>query len=103
MAGYSNITGGDDRYYNNVFLGDNDANKEAVPITFFEHLPLKPRDEVDDDGKAVMDGVPDNSICYLYPVGLGGYDKHPNAKDKQLWQYTKEELAALGDAAKDFF
>ncbi len=103
MAGYSNITGGDDRYYNNVFLGDHDANKEPVPITFFEHLPLKPRDEVGDDGKTVMDGVPDNSICYLHPVGLGGYDKHPNVRDKQWWEYTREELMALGDAAKDFF
>lgn len=103
VAGYSNISGGDDRYYNNIFLGDNDANKEPVPITFFEHLPLKPRDEVGDDGKTVMDGVPDNSICYLHPVGLGGYDKHPDSKDKKWWEYTKEELAELGDVARDFF
>jgi hypothetical protein len=103
MAGYSNITGGDDRYYNNIFLGDNDDNKEPVPITFFEHLPLKPRDAVGEDGKTVMDGVPDNSICYLHPVGLGGYDKHPDVKDKKWWEYTKEEIAQLGDAAKDFF
>ncbi|MCZ0702916.1 hypothetical protein J2T56_001193 [Natronobacillus azotifigens] len=103
MAGYSNITGGDDRYYNNIFLGDNDDMKEPVPITFFEHLPLKPRDDAGDDGKPFIDGVPDDSICYLHPVGLGGYDKHPNAKDKQWWEYTKEELAELGDAAKDFF
>lgn len=103
MAGYSNISGGDDRYYNNIFLGDNDANKEAVSITFFEHLPLKPRDIVGDDGKTVMDGVPDNSICYLHAVGLGGYNKYPNAKDKKWWEYTREEIIALGDAAKDFF
>jgi hypothetical protein len=103
MAGYSNITGGDDRYYNNIFLGDNDDNKEPVPITFFEHLPLKPRDAVGEDGKTVMDGVPDNSICYLHPVGLGGYDKHPDVKDKKWWEYTKEEIAQLGDAAKAFF
>jgi hypothetical protein len=107
MAGYSNITGGDDRYYNNIFLGDhhgdNDLNKQPIPITFFEHLPLKPRDEIGDDGKTVMDGVPDNSICYLHAVGLGSYDKHPNIKDKKWWEYTKEELMELGDAAKDFF
>ena len=103
MAGYSNITGGDDRYYNNIFLGDNDANKEPVPITFFEHLPLKPRDAVGEDGKTVMDGVPDNSICYLHAVGLGGYDQHLVVKDKKWWEYTKEELMELGDAAKDFF
>lgn len=103
MAGYSNITGGDDRYYNNIFIGDNDPNNEPVPITFFEHLPLKPRDEVGEDGKTVMDGVPDNSICYLHAVGLGGYDQHPDVKDKKWWEYTKEELMELGDAAKDFF
>ena len=104
MAGYSNITGGDDRYYNNIFLGDdNHVNKEPVPITFFEHLPLKPRDIVGDDGKTVMDGVPDNSICYLHPVGLGGYNKHPNAKDKKWWEYTREEIIELGNAAKDIF
>jgi hypothetical protein len=50
-----------------------------------------------------MDGVPDNSICYLHAVGLGSYDKHPNIKDKKWWEYTKEELMELGDAAKDFF
>ncbi len=103
MAGYSNITGGDDRYYNNIFLGDNDANKEPIPITFFEHLPLKPREIVGDGNKTVMDGVPDDSICYLYAVGLAGYDKYPNAKDKKWWEYTKEEIAELGDAAKDIF
>jgi len=102
MAGYSNITGGDDRYYNNIFIGDNDPNKEPVPITFFEHLPLKPRDEVGADGKTVMDGVPDNSICYLHAMGLGGYDHHPDVKDKKWWEYTKEELMELGDAAKVF-
>jgi len=100
VAGYAKITGGDDRFYNNIFLGDNDPNKEPVPITFFEHLPLKPRDKVGEDGKTIMDGVPEDSICWLHPVGLGSYDKHPNAKDKQWWEYTREEFAALDDAAK---
>lgn len=26
-----------------------------------------------------MDDVLDDSICYLHPVGLGSYNKHPNA------------------------
>ncbi|SDC08661.1 Protein of unknown function [Pelagirhabdus alkalitolerans] len=103
MAGYSNITGGDDRYYNNIFLREGDTNKEPVPITFFEHLPLKDRDEIDDDGKTAMDGVPDDAICHLHPVGLGSYNKHSNVQDKQWWEYTKEEIKELGDAAKDFF
>src|SRR5690606_22812417 len=83
VAGYSNITVGDDRYYNNVFLGDGDTNKEPDPITFFEHLHLKPRERVSEDGTPIMDGVPENSICYLHPIGLGGYNDHPNVKDKK--------------------
>jgi len=102
VAGYSNITGGDDRYYNNLFLGDRQIGESPVPITFFEHLPLKPRDEVDNDGKTVMDGVPEDAICELHSVGLGGYNKNPNVKDKQLWEYTKDELAELGDAVMEF-
>ncbi len=103
MAGYSNITGGDDRYYNNIFLRDNDTNNEPVPMTFFEHLPLKPRETVDAEGKPVMDGIPDNSRCYLHPVGLGGYNEHPDMKDKKWWEYTREEFMALGEKAAVFF
>lgn len=103
VAGYSNISGGDDRYYNNIFVGDQDHNKEPVAITFFEHLPLQPRDEVGEDGKTIMDGVPDDSICYLHPVGLGGYNQHRNVKEKQLWELSREELMELGEAARAFF
>lgn len=76
---------------------------QPVPITFFEHLPLKPRDEVGDDGKTAMNGVPDDSIFYLHAVGLSGYDKHSDVKDKRWWEYTRAELMALSDAAKAFF
>ncbi|OUM89036.1 MAG: hypothetical protein BAA01_13360 [Bacillus thermozeamaize] len=99
VAGYAKIAGGDDRYYNNVFLGDG-GEREPVPITFFEHLPLKPRERKTKDGKPVMDGVPEDSVCWLHPVGLGSYDEHPDVKDKPWWEYTKEEFAQLEDAEK---
>ncbi|WP_238649482.1 right-handed parallel beta-helix repeat-containing protein [Paenibacillus piscarius] len=102
VAGYSNIAGGDDRYYNNIFLRDEDTDNEVVPMTFFEHLPLAPREQINDNGERVMDGIPDNSRCYLHPVGLGGYDEHPNALDKQWWEFTKEEIKALIDSGKPF-
>ncbi|MFD1907672.1 hypothetical protein ACFSQ7_32445 [Paenibacillus rhizoplanae] len=102
IAGYSNFTGGDDRYYNNIFLRDEDTDNEVVPMTFFEHLPLAPREQLNDNGERVMDGIPDNSRCYLHPVGLGGYDEHPNALDKQWWEYTREEIKALIDSGKPF-
>lgn len=100
VAGYSNITGGDDRYYNNIFIGDDDPGKEPLPMTFFEHLPLTPREDMDYGGAAVMDGVPDNSRCYLHPAGLGGYNDYPSAHQKQWWEYTKEEIAALKESGK---
>lgn len=102
IAGYSNFTGGDDRYYNNIFLRDEDTDNEVVPMTFFEHLPLAPREQLNDNGERVMDGIPDNSRCYLHPVGLGGYDEHPNSLDKQWWEYTREEIKALIDSGKPF-
>ncbi|MEK4007757.1 right-handed parallel beta-helix repeat-containing protein [Paenibacillus sp. FSL H3-0333] len=102
VAGYSNIAGGDDRYYNNIFLRDEDTDNEVVPMTFFEHLPLTPREQLNDNGERVMDGIPDNSRCYLHPVGLGGYDEHPNALHKQWWELTKEEIKAMIDSGKPF-
>lgn len=102
VAGYSNFTGGDDRYYNNVFLRDGDVDNQVMPMTFFEHLPLPPRQQVDDNGAPVMDGIPDNSRCYLHPVGLGGYNEYPNARDKQWWAYTREEIAAMVEGGKAF-
>lgn len=102
VAGYSNFTGGDDRYYNNLFLRDDDSGNEPLPMTFFEHLPLSPREGLDDNGAPVMDGIPDNSRCYLHPVGLGGYNEYPNVSQKPWWEYTKEELSAMEAAGKPF-
>lgn len=87
VAGYANIMGGDDRYYNNVFLRDEDANDEPVPIGFFEHLPLKPRtqEELDAEKKAKMDGLPSKNNAMLYPVGLGSYNNYPGPEDR-FWE-----------------
>lgn len=102
VAGYSNIMGGDDKYYNNIFIGDNDPVKEPQPMTFFEHLPLSPRENLEYGDAEVMDGVPDNSRCYLHPAGLGGYNGHPNTLSKRWWEYTKEEITAMEKSGKPF-
>ena len=87
VAGYTNIIGGDDRYYNNIFLRDDDTNDEPVPMGFFEHLPLKPRteEEIEAEKKAQMDGLPTKNNAMLYPVGLRSYDKYPGPEDK-FWE-----------------
>jgi len=90
VAGYNNFTGGDDRYFNNLFLDDGDADKTVLPMTFFEHLPLPPRTENKESGQ-IIDGVPDDSVCYLYPAGLSAYDKYPVGEQKMPWEFTEEE------------
>ena len=53
-----------------------------------------------------MDDVLDDSICYLHPVGLGSYNKHPNAilpvaTDGNL--YLNDALASLHEADATVF
>lgn len=87
VAGYANIMGGDDRFYNNVFLRDADESNEPVPMGFFDHLPLKPRSEaeLEADKKAKMDGLPTKNNATLYPVGLGSYNDYPCPGDN-YWE-----------------
>lgn len=91
VAGYCNICGGDDRFYNNIFLRDEDESNEPLPMTFFEMLPVQKREETVQT--AAMDGVPDSSRCYLYPVGLGAYGDYPIEREKEPWDFTEEEKA----------
>ncbi len=87
VAGYTNIVGGDDRFYNNIFLRDEDESNEPVPMGFFEHLPLKPKteEEIEAAKKAKMDGLPSQLNATLYPVGLGSYNDYPDTNDK-FWE-----------------
>ncbi len=90
VAGYSNIVGGDDRFFNNLFLGDDEPDGEVRPMTFFEHLPLSAGKDGKDRAQ-VMDGVPEDSVCMLHPVGLGAYHLYPFVMEKQAWEFSEEE------------
>ena len=87
VAGYSNIIGGDDRFYNNIFLRGEDKDNTPKPMGFFEHLPLKPRtpEEEEADKKAKMDGLPTKNNALLYPIGLQCYESYPGPEDK-FWE-----------------
>lgn len=87
VAGYTMIMGGDDRFYNNIFLRDEDKNDEPVPMGFFEHLPLRPRTPEDEEAErqAKMDGLPSKNDAELYPIGLKCYESYPDPDDK-FWE-----------------
>ncbi len=87
VAGFANIMGGDERFYNNVFIRDDDKNDEPMPMSFYEHLPLKPKtkEELEADEKAKMDGLPTNNNATLYPVGLACYSDY-SGPDEKFWE-----------------
>lgn len=73
VHGVSNVLGGDDRFLNNVFVGD------GVPV------------ERDEEGRPVlssfwsgavdMDGVPGQASFYPTPVGTSQYDAYPTPEE----------------------
>lgn len=86
IAGVMNFMGGDDRFYNNIFIRDDDMNDEPVKMIFFGNAPKSGEEPIK------IDGVPSTLICDLYPVGLRVYDSYPGA-DEQPWMQPMK----LGD------
>lgn len=82
VAGVMSIMGGDDRYYNNIFLGDDDPSNEPVPVLFFDNV-AKIKDATENQ-KAIkkIDGVPNTLLCYLHPVGLSVYNSYPSGQER---------------------
>ena len=68
VYGVSNILGGDDRFYNNIFLRDPNDNDQPVTASFW-------------DGAPVMDGMPGNVTFTLSAVGTAQYDACPSSSD----------------------
>ncbi|WP_444661974.1 right-handed parallel beta-helix repeat-containing protein [Cellulomonas sp. CW35] len=74
VFGVSNILGGDDRFYNNVFVGDGgtgsdeDAHDEPALASFWS-------------GAIDMDGVPGQATFTPTPVGTSQYDAYPTPQE----------------------
>ena len=75
VYGVSNILGGDNRFYNNVFVGDgapgpggSDAHEEAALASFWS-------------GAIDMDGVPGQATFVPTPVGTSQYDAYPTPQE----------------------
>lgn len=75
VYGVSNILGGDDRFYNNLFVGDRaaggtapDAQDEPALASFWS-------------GAIDMDGVPGQATFVPTPVGTSQYDAYPTPQE----------------------
>ena len=76
VFGVSNILGGDDRFYNNLFVGDRatseptgaDAQAEPALASFWS-------------GAIDMDGVPGRATFVPTPVGTSQYDAYPTPQE----------------------
>jgi len=76
VYGVSNILGGDNRFYNNVFVGDratserhgSDAQAEPALASFWS-------------GAVDMDGVPGLATFVPTPVGTSQYDAYPTSRE----------------------
>jgi len=65
VYGVSNILGGDNRFYNNIFLRD-PQDKDSGGLSNFWN------------GAVLMDGVPGRATFTQSPVGTSQYDDYPN-------------------------
>lgn len=67
VHGVSNILGGDDRFYNNLFVGDRATSERAEPDALASFW----------SGAIDMDGVPGQATFVPTPVGTSQYDAYP--------------------------
>src|SRR5699024_9936516 len=77
IAGMTNFTGGDDRYYNNVFLREKGDTRSDEPYneSFFSGDRLDP-DEI----------TPFSGAFLSYPVGTAVYNNCPGPDDEKPWE-----------------
>ena len=68
VYGVSNILGGDNRFYNNIFLRDS-TDEDVNELSNFW------------DGAVLMDGVPGHATFMQTPVGTSQYDDYPAPDD----------------------
>jgi hypothetical protein len=76
VAGCTNITGGDDRFYNNIFIAEQNDNEPFGKVSSFW------------DGAVIMDGVPAFATFKSTPAGTSQYDDCPGSDEMPVWKYN---------------
>lgn len=91
IAGMTRFTGGDDRYYNNIFLREKDDKRSDEPYleAFFGNNILKP-EEI----------TPFTNPVLTYPVGTAVYNNCPGPDDVKPWDKIQRRLASSSQPPK---
>ncbi len=86
VAGMARFTGGDDRYYNNVFLREKGDTRSDEPYLeeFFSNRALTP-EEIN----------PFTSAFSSYPVGTAVYNNCPGPDDEKPWDKIRKYFEAM--------
>ena len=81
VAGMTRFTGGDDRFYNNIFLRpkDDPRSDEPIHVTFFGNDILK-----EDEVKNAL------APFLSYPVGTAVFNDYPGANDEKPWERMRK-------------
>jgi len=82
VYGVANIHGGDNRFYNNIFLRMQEDDEKLGLSNFW-------------DGAVLMDGVPSNATFMQTPVGISQYDTYPAPGEPRPEGFTHEMFAKL--------
>lgn len=91
IAGMTRFTGGDDRYYNNIFLREKDDTRSDEPYfeAFFGNNILKP-EEITPFASAVL----------TYPVGTAVYNNCPGPDDMKPWDKIRSMFESASKPKK---
>lgn len=91
VAGMTRFTGGDDRYYNNIFLREKGDSRSDEPYheSFFGNDILKPEDI-----------TPFSAAFLSYPVGTAVYNHCPGPDDEKPWERMKKMFMSGGKPPK---
>jgi hypothetical protein len=73
VAGYINIAGGDDRFYNNIFLRNPKDDDRAMTLNFWDSSPVNEGE----DGRSPFPNK---------PVGTAHWDDCPGPEDTMTWE-----------------
>jgi hypothetical protein len=82
IMGVMTISGGDNRFYNNLFIGDKDVDLPNIPVGIWSNTPIA-------DLKLPPEETAKMQSYIRTPVGTSQYDDYPGEDDPAPWVPTK--------------